>query len=219
MSYMLRNCSNRRAIYHLHGLIAICPAYFKTRSMVGSDYLLLRFLDCDTSRLLAIYVGIIRPHYNHLCEMLWESERDLATGGPEPQKPDCDHLFVKLGQPYTTKTIYGAFERLFSRWLGVKIGVSAYRQVAAYLVNNLVVSRGLDVARALPFVQQAGHSIFTASEKGWYGRSTEDFSHLTADKIELYHMASYYWHGLLGLASVPPRPVIEAAKMGSTACS
>lgn len=179
----------KRSLFLRKNRLVVIQTYNKTSSYLDSNVAIPRFLPERLSKLLLIYLCLVRP-----VEIYWASN-------PEQAKAYQHYLFVKDGAKMHAESIRLTFNAKFLSTTGKDLNFNEYRHCSIAYARQFIKEQ--DASRNLPVDQQAGHSVNTGETV--YGRVNVS---LSSEDEHRYFEVSKRWQNLLGItcsASAKPQ--------------
>jgi hypothetical protein len=206
----LRNLTTgkQRSITVVKETVMVQETYNKSRSKIGSDRTVCRFLDQRTATLLVNYIVFVRPLETWLFTAVNASLDQEETGA----KVYRDFLWVRNGKVVSDDRLRSAFKTNMFKFANIDISWGLYRHCAIGFMTKLVMFK--TSPNLLPFHEQASHTKETAEIS--YAISNETSTAVGNTALESFFICSKQWHELLGLAvaaqppsDTPKEPALE----------
>ena len=190
--YRLVNGTSPRNIYFVDGQIMVVSRYNKTNSLTGRNNLILRFLPEVVSKMIAVWITMVRPLYGHFIGVLHGQARQSSA---------MKYCFVKSGNCISVQDVRECFEEATLKYPGRELKFSLYRHVVKHYVKNVLMigARHLDLLDGEPELDgaedaQFGHSSRTADAA--YGRNESET--ICRDYVmKDFREMSGIWHNFL----------------------
>ena len=199
--------SQSRGVYWAYSTIMMVTRYHKSRSGMGVDRPVPRFLPYQLVPLFLLYIAVAKP-----TEVLFANE--LYQSSPSASKAHWKFLFCANGKRWTGSDICNAFRKQMYYVTGFEFKFSAYRHACVAFMKNLIKYKLPDGFGEVGTIDQEGEGrrgeingmtvldeqACHSSDVGekLYAISDEDLSDLTKGQGLSYRVASGLWSALIG---------------------
>ena len=174
-----------RGVYWENGNVLLVTRYSKTRSSTQLERTIARYLDKDSSQVLATYLIAVVPflvYLNHECR------------GPTQAAACHEFLYTKQAKSLMGIQVGRIFHRVFQKATdGINLGISAFRHCSIALFEKNV--QPYLVLQDQTIHEQAGHAARTNFSH--YARSNEDLVGISRDKLAIFREGSLKLHMFL----------------------
>ena len=185
-----------RGVFWENGNVLLVMRYSKTRSLAQLDRVIGRYLDKESSQVLATYLISVVPFLVYL---------NYECRGPTQAASCHEFLYVRQAKALTGDQVARIFHRVFQRATnGINLGISAFRHCSIALFEKNV--QPYLVLQDHSIHEQAGHSAKTNFIH--YARSNEDLAGISRDKLAIFREGSLKLHMFLN-GEWPPTQAVS----------